>query len=79
MQIGNYDENDNFNPILYSNGIIVDSKYRYEPGDLGPGAADWTVLDFYTINPVMPVSPEPSSGILFLLGASLLALKRKSV
>lgn len=37
MQIGIYDENFDFSPILYSNGEIVDGKYRHEIGSINPG------------------------------------------
>lgn len=77
MQIGNYDEDDNFNPILFSEGIVVSSNYRYDPNDLGPSGMDWTVTDFYTLNPISSSVPEPTTNILFLIGISLLFLKRK--
>ena len=79
MQLGTYDSDDNFLPLLYTNGEIVDNKYWYDWGTLAPHNGDWIPTEFYTINPVIPSPsvPEPSTSILCLLGASLLALRRK--
>ena len=79
MQVGTYDGDYNFNPLLWTKGELVPGKHWYDAGTLLPPGTDWIPTEFFTVNPVMPVSPEPSSGILFLLGASLLALKRKMV
>ena len=77
IQIGNYDEDFNFNPILFSDGMIVDSRYRHTPGDLSPYDGEWSVMDFYTINLVSPDAPEPNSFILLSLGICLLGLRRR--
>ena len=82
MQIGIYDENFDFSPILYSNGEIVDEKYRHEISSInaGDGALDWMVEKFYTINPVVPSPPvpEPSTSLLCIIGLGVLLLKRKT-
>ena len=75
MQIGNYDGNDDFIPILYSSKQQVDGKYWYDTGTLGPPNLDWTPTDFYTINP--PISPEPSTGLLFIVGLSTIFMTRR--
>ena len=50
------------------------ANYMYGEGTLGPHDNKvWIPTDFYTMNPPMP---EPSSSLLFLVGASLLILKR---
>ena len=74
MQVGNYDGNDDFIPILYSSKQEVAGRYWYDSGTLAPPSMDWTPMDFYTMNP--PVVPEPSSALLALVGAGLLLLKR---
>ena len=79
MQIGNYDEDFNFNPILFSKGEKVEGRYRYNPGDLGPYGGEWIPAEFYTINPVIPSPsvPEPSTSLLCIIGFGVLMLKRK--
>ena len=78
MQIGTYDNDYNFIELLYSNAENVPGKYWYDWGTLGPsGDVDWIPTEFYTVNPVVPVIPEPNVSILFLLGCSMLFLKRK--
>lgn len=77
MQVGNYDEDFNFNPMLWTKGELVDGKYWYDTGSIMPAYPyEWTPTAFYTINPVSP-SPEPSSSLLLLLGASFVLLLRK--
>lgn len=80
MQVGNYDGDYNFNPLLYSRGELVDGKYWYDTGTILPPSTDWIPSQFYTINPVVPISPvpEPNSGIMLLMGLGFLGLKRKS-
>ena len=75
MQVGNYDEDFNFNPMLWTKGELVDGKHWYDTGSILPPGTEWTPTAFYTINPVSPV-PEPSSSLLLLLGISILMLKR---
>ena len=77
MQVGNYDGNDNFIPLLYSLGGIVDGKYWYDSGSMYPQYGEWTPTKFYTINPVVPI-PEPTTFLLLLLGFGILALRRKN-
>jgi len=48
--------------------------YIWEGGVWPPADGQWTPTDFYTYNP--PFVPEPSSSLLFLIGVSLLLLKR---
>lgn len=73
MQIGNYDGDYNFYPILYSSRKTVTGHW-YDMGTLLPPTTDWTPTDFYTYNPPIP---EPSSSLLVLIGISFLGLKRK--
>ena len=59
----------------YTGQSLIDSN-SYVPGSIAPPTElPWEPIDFYTINP--PIVPEPSTGLLFLVGASLVALKRK--
>ena len=76
LQLGTYDSDYNFIPLLYTNSELVDGKYWYDWGTLAPYNGDWTPTAFYTINPVSP-TPEPSSSLLLLLGASFVLLLRK--
>ena len=75
LQVGNYDGEDNFVALLYSKMEKVDGRYWYDWGTLAPFNGEWTPIDFYTYNP--PPIPEPSAGLLLLVGMSLLNLKRK--
>ena len=80
LQVGYYDEDYNFVTALYSEteskaGLLAN--HSYTPGSLAPPSTDWIPHSFYTINPVVPSIPEPSSSLLLLVGASLLTLKRK--
>ena len=79
IQVGSYDGDYNFNAICFSTSELVDDKYRYDAFSLLPPSMDWQVGAFYTSNPVGPAVPEPSSGLLFILGSSLLLLKRKHI
>ena len=76
MQIGTYGSEDEFEEILFSKAIDVDSKYWYDFGTLAPYNGDWNPTQFYTYN---PVAPEPSTSILILLGVATLALRRQRV
>ena len=79
MYVGTYDDDWNFTPRLYSNYAPLDeiNKHTHEIGQLSPIAGDWAPIDFYTVNSHPPV-PEPSSGILILLGVCILGLRRKT-
>ena len=80
MQVGNYDEDYNFNPLLWTRGELVDGKHWYDTGSLLPPGTDWIPVEFYTSNPVVPVgpaAPEANSGIMFIIGIGLLMLQRK--
>lgn len=59
-------------PELYKDLI---REHMYASGDVAPPTTKKWNPDFYTMNP--PVIPEPSTGLLFLVGASFLALKRR--
>ena len=51
------------------------SQHLYERGTLmPPDYSQWTPTDFHTVN-----VPEPSSNLLFLVGLSILMLRRKRV
>lgn len=59
------------NPELYKDLV---HQYMYAKLDVGtPSSKAWNP-DFYTYNPSVP---EPTSGILFLVGTSLMMLKRQ--
>lgn len=60
-------------PELYKDLV---REYMYASGDVAPSTTKNWNPDFYTMNP--PIVPEPSTGFLFLIGSSLLALKRKA-
>lgn len=80
MQVGNYDEDFNFNPMLWTRGELVEGKYWYDTGSIAPAYPfEWLPTEFFTVNPVVPVSPEPNSFSLMTLGICLLGLKRKHV
>lgn len=75
MQVGNYDGDDNFIPLLYSSKSEVAGRYWYDDGQLAPQYGEWTPTDFYTYN--SPIVPEPSSTLLAFIGICFLGLKRK--
>lgn len=79
MQLGTYDGDYNFLPLLYTNGETVDNKYWYDWGTLAPNNGDWIPTEFFTINPVIPAPqvPEPSELMLCIIGFGVLMLKRK--
>lgn len=81
MQVGNYDEDFNFSTLLWTKGELVDGKHWYDTGSILPPGTEWIPTQFYTINPVVSItpSPEPNSGILLLIGIGFLGLKRKPV
>ena len=72
---------DNWETVAYSDyytKAMLD-KQSYTAGSIAPLGNDWggwTPTDFYTTSPAPPI-PEPTTGLLFLVGASLLTLKRK--
>lgn len=81
MEIGNYVGDDyEFNPIAYSGAESMDGKHTYEPGSILPSPTDWIPSEFYTIKPVIPSGqmPEPSTAVLFLIGISLIGIRRPS-
>lgn len=77
MQIGTYDNDYNFIEMLYSNAESVPNRYWYDWGTIAPYDGDWIPIEFYTVNPVVPVIPEPNSFILLSIGTSMLLLSRK--
>jgi len=77
MQVGVYDANFDFMELLYSRAETT-SGHWYDMGTLLPSVQEWTPIDFYTINPVIPSAPEPNSFMLLTIGISLLALRRKN-
>ena len=80
MQIGTYDEDWNFTSILYSDYASAEeiSRHTHTVAQLAPIAGDWAPNTFYTYVPPALV-PEPSAGLLLLLGVGFLSLKRKPV
>ena len=74
VELGNIDSSDNWTTVATSASATYSSlgAYIHESFGLNPSAmAVWTPTSFYT-----PV-PEPSSGLLTLLGFAFLALRRK--
>ena len=67
MQVGIYDDDWNFTPILYSEFADIDeiSKHTYEIQQIAPIGKDWAPGTYYTAIPPFPV-PEPSSSTLFV-------------
>ena len=73
LELGNIDSSDNWTTVATSAAATYSSlgAYIHETFDLKPGqAAVWTPTDF-------TVAPEPSSGLLTVIGLALLALRRK--
>ena len=58
-------------------GAIDVSTYSYTPPDSAPGDLALTVASFTTRGAPIGDVPEPTSGVLMLLGLAGLALKRK--
>ena len=71
--------------VYYTGGIGTDG-YTYEPGNTGPGPIEVAYADFssgtiaykHDPGPTPPTPiPEPTSGLLMLLGIAGLALRRR--
>jgi len=74
IELGNLDSSDNWTTVAYGDPASYTSlsAYIHETFDLNPGQfAVWTSASFSTD------VPEPSSGLLLLIGGALLALRRK--
>jgi len=74
VELGNLDSSDNWTTVAYGEPASYTSlgAYIHETFDLNPGQfAVWTPTTFGTD------VPEPSSGLLLLIGGALLALRRK--
>ena len=79
IELGNIDwsgENPNWTSIAqsrsYTYNELLTSSYIHETFDLNPPRmGTWNPIDYYA-----PI-PEPSAGILFLIGGTLLMLRRK--
>ena len=74
VELGNLDASDNWTTIAYSEPVSYTSlsAYIHETFDLNPGQfAAWTPTSFTSV-------PEPSSGLLMLIGGALLALRRRN-
>lgn len=75
VELGNLDASDNWTTVAYSEPASYTSlsAYIHETFDLNPGQlAVWTSVSFGTD------VPEPSSGLLLLIGGALLALRRRN-
>jgi len=73
VELGNIDSDDNWTTVATSAAASYSSlgTYIHETFDLNPGqTAVWTPSQFQAV-------PEPSSGLLALIGAAVLALRRK--
>ena len=76
IEIGNYDWNeDSWTTVAssraYTHSELLTSQYIYESFDISPPTTKiWNPHDYYAV-------PEPSAGILFLIGGTLLMLRRK--
>lgn len=76
IEIGNYDWNeDSWTTVAssrpYTHSEFLTSQYIYESFDMNPPTTKiWNPHDYYAV-------PEPSAGILFLIGGTLLMLRRK--
>ena len=75
VELGNLDSSDNWTTVAYGEpaSYISLRDYIHETFDLNPGqSAIWTPTTFGTD------VPEPSSGLLLLIGGALLALRRRN-
>ena len=73
VELGNIDSNDNWTTVATSASATYSSlgDYIHKTFDLDPGqTAVWTPGSFQAV-------PEPSGGLLTLMGVALLALRRK--
>ena len=73
VELGNIDSSDNWTTVATSAAATYSSlaDYIHETFDINPSSmAVWTPTQFTAV-------PEPSSGLLVLIGASLLALRRR--
>ena len=73
VELGNIDSSDNWTTVATSASASYSSlaDYIHQTFDLNPGqTAVWTPTEF-------TVAPEPSSGLLTVVGLALLALRRK--
>ena len=73
VELGNIDSNDNWTTVATSASATYSSlgDYIHKTFDLNPGqTAVWTPGSFQAV-------PEPSGGLLVLMGAALLALRRR--
>ena len=73
VELGNIDSSDNWTTVATSAAATYSSlaDYIHKTFDLNPGqTAVWTPSQFHAV-------PEPSSGLLTLIGFAILALRRK--
>ena len=73
VELGNIDSSDNWTTVAYSATATYSSlaDYIHQTFDINPGqTAVWTPTSFTAV-------PEPSSGLLTLIGFAFLALRRK--
>ncbi len=73
VELGNIDANDNWTTVATSAAATYSSlgTYIHEKFDINPSSlAAWTPTEF-------TIAPEPSSGLLALMGFAILALRRK--
>lgn len=73
VELGNIDASDNWTTVATSASATYSSlaDYIHKTFDLNPGqTAVWTPSQFHAV-------PEPSSGLLALIGTAVLALRRK--
>ena len=74
VELGNIDSSDNWTTVATSAAVAYSSlgDYIHETFDINPGQiAVWTPTEFSA------VVPEPSSGLLTVIGLALLALRRR--
>ena len=74
VELGNIDSSDNWTTVATSAAVEYSSlgAYIHETFDINPGQiAVWTPTEFSA------VVPEPSSGLLTVIGLALLALRRR--